>query len=48
MGRVTVGGKAHDLTVDCGPARSGVLQLFQNQGASAFPNDQTIALRIER
>ena len=47
MGRITVSGKAHDFAVDSGSARFGMLQLFEYQGARAFPNHQTIALRIK-
>jgi Glycosyltransferases involved in cell wall biogenesis len=47
MGRIAVSGEAHNLAINSGTARFGVLQLFQNEGTCAFANHQTIALSIK-
>ena len=37
-----------NLRVNGGPSSEGMLQLFQDEHAGAFPHDEAIALAIER
>ncbi|MNE09116.1 hypothetical protein D3C80_1017840 [compost metagenome] len=48
VGGVAVGGKAHQLGDDGGPARLRMFQLLQHQGACPLANHQPVPLPIER